>query len=98
VAKGWRDTLANPQAAITALKKQSPLVDEALELEKLRWLIKNQIVTAESRADGLGAVRKDRMEKSVSLLTKAFQLSGTPVAADVITDAFLPAADVRKLP
>lgn len=98
VAKGWRDALANPQSAITALKKQSPLVDEALELEKLRWLIKNQIVTAESRADGLGGVRKDRIEKSVVVLSKAFQLPGTPTAADIITDAFLPAADVRKVP
>ena len=98
VAKGWRDALANPQAAITALKKHSPLVDEALELEKLRWLIKNQIVTAESRADGLGGVRKDRIEKSVVVLTKAFQLPSTPSPADIITDAFLPAADIRKLP
>jgi NitT/TauT family transport system substrate-binding protein len=98
VAKGWRDAVANPQAAIAALKKQTPLVDEKLEMEKLQWLIKNQIVTAESTADGLGGVRKERMDKSVALLTKAFQLPGTVVAADVYTDAFLPAADVRKLP
>jgi NitT/TauT family transport system substrate-binding protein len=98
VAKGWRDTLANPSAAIAALKKQTPLIDEKLELEKLQWLIKNQIVTAESKADGMGGVRKDRIDKSVALLTKAFQLPGTPTAADLITDAFLPAADVRKLP
>ena len=98
VAKGWKDAIANPQAAIAALKKQSPLVDEKLELEKLQWLIKNQLVSAESKADGLGGVRKDRMEKSVALLTKAFQLPGTPTAADLFTDAFLPSADVRKLP
>jgi NitT/TauT family transport system substrate-binding protein len=98
VAKGWRDAVANPQAAITALKKQSPLVDEKLEMEKLQWLIKNQIVTPESTADGLGGVRNDRMDKSVALLSKAFQLPGTVVAADVYTDAFLPPADVRKLP
>jgi NitT/TauT family transport system substrate-binding protein len=98
VAKGWRDTLVDPKAAIAALKKQSPLVDEKLEMEKLQWLIKNQITTPESRADGIGGVRKDRMEKSVVLLTKAFKLPGTPTASDLFTDAFLPAADVRKLP
>ena len=98
VAKGWRDTIADPAAAIAALKKNAPLVDEKLETEKLRWLIKNQIVTAESKADGLGGVRKERLDKSVVLLTKAFELPSSPTAADIYTDAYLPPAAVRTLP
>ena len=97
-AKGWRDTIADPAAAIAALKKQSPLTNEKLELEKLEWLIKNQLVTAESKTDGLGGVRKERLEKSVEVLSKAFELPGKPTGADVFTSAFLPAASVRKLP
>lgn len=97
-AKGWRDTIANPAAAIAALKKVNPLTNEQLELEKLQWLIKNQIVTAESKADGIGGVRKERLDKSVEVLSKAFELPGKPVGADIFSSAFLPAADVRKLP
>lgn len=97
-AKGWRDTIANPAAAIAVLKKYAPLIDEKLELEKLQWLIKNQIVTAESRADGMGGVRKARLDKSVDVLSKAFELPGKVSGGDVFTAAFLPAAAVRTLP
>lgn len=97
-AKGWRDAVVNPAAAIAALKKQAPLVDEKLELEKLQWLIKNQITTPESKADGMGDVRAARLDKSVDMLSKAFNLPGKPTAADVFTNAFLPPAAGRMLP
>ena len=97
-AKGWKDAIANPAAAIAALKKAAPLADEKLETEKLQWLIKNQIVTAESKADGLGGVRGARMDKAIDTLSKAFALPGKVTQADVFNAEFLPAADVRKLP
>lgn len=97
-AKGWRDAVANPAAAIAALKKQAPLADEKLELEKLQWLIKNQITTPESVADGMGGVRGARIDKAVEVLSKAFDLPGKPTAADVFTNAYLPPLASRKLP
>lgn len=97
-AKGWRDAVANPAAAIAAMKKQAPLADEKLELEKLQWLIKNQITTPESTADGMGGVRAARLDKSVAVLSRAFDLPGKPVAADVYTNAYLPPLASRKLP
>ena len=39
-AQGWRDAIANPAAAIAALKKRSALTDEKLETAKLEWLIR----------------------------------------------------------
>jgi NitT/TauT family transport system substrate-binding protein len=97
-AKGWRDALANPAAAIAALKKRAPLVDEKLETEKLQWLLKNQIATAESKADGMGSVRTDRFQRALDTVAAAFELPAKPKATDVFTTEFLPAAEVRKLP
>ena len=97
-AKGWRDAVADPAAAIAALKKQAPLADEKLELAKLQWLIKNQITTPESTADGIGSVRVARLEKSVAVLSRAFDLPGKPTSADVFTNAYLPPLASRKLP
>src|SRR5450830_188595 len=97
-AKGWRDAIVNPAAAIAALKKHAPLIDEKLELEKLQWLIKNQIVTAESHSDGLGGVRRERLDKSVAILSKAFDLPGKSSGSDVFNASFLPTAAVRSLP
>ena len=97
-AKGWRDAIVDPAAAIAALKKRSSLTDEKLELAKLEWLIKNQLVTAESKADGLGGVRGERFGQSLTTVGSAFGLANTPAPADVLTSEFLPDAAVRKLP
>ncbi len=97
-AKGWRDAVANPAAAIAALKKRSSLVDEKLETAKLDWLIKNQLTTDESKTDGLGGVRMDRLANSLETVSKAFGLAKVMTPADVYTAEFLPAADVRQLP
>ena len=96
-AKGWQDAIKDPKAAIAALKRRSSLVNEAIELEKLEWLIKNQLVTVESKADGLGGVRADRFGKSVAMVADAFQLPNVR-PEDVFDPAYLPDAAIRKLP
>ena len=96
-ARGWQDAVADPAAAIAALKKKSSLVNEEIETEKLGWLIKNQLTTEESKADGLGGVRPERFESSVAMVAKAFELPDvTP--ADVFDGSYLPDASIRKLP
>jgi NitT/TauT family transport system substrate-binding protein len=97
-AKGWRDAIANPAAAIAALKKKSPLIDEKLETAKLEWLIKNQLVTDESKRDGLGGVDTQRLASSLETVSKAFGLPKLMTPGDVWAGDFLPAADIRKLP
>jgi NitT/TauT family transport system substrate-binding protein len=96
-AKGWQDAIKDPKAAIAALKKKSSLVNEALEIEKLEWLIKNQLVTAESKADGLGNVSAERFGKSVTMVSSAFGLANVK-PADVWDATYLPDAAIRKLP
>ena len=97
-AKGWRDALLDPAAAISALKKKSPLIDEKLELAKLEWLIKNQLTSDESRRDGLGGVDPARLAASLETVSKAFGLPKVVTPAEVWTADFLPPADIRKLP
>lgn len=97
-AKGWRDAIAKPAEAIAALKKRSPLIDEKLETAKLEWLIKNQLTTEESKADGLGGVRADRLNSSLETVSKAFGLPKVVTGSEVFTADYLPDAAVRKLP
>jgi NitT/TauT family transport system substrate-binding protein len=96
-AKGWRDAIANPAEAIRALKKKSSLIDEKVETAKLEWLIKNQLVTDESKADGLGGIRDERLAISMETVSKAFGLPGVPTPKEVWTAEFLPSAEIRKL-
>lgn len=97
-AKGWRDAIANPAQAVAALKKKSSLIDERLETAKLDWLIANQLVTDEFKADGLGGIRDQRLAGSLDTVSKAFGLPKVVTPQEVWTAEFLPPAESRKLP
>ena len=97
-ARGWQAAIADPPAAIAALQKHSPLINPTLELAKLKWLIAHQLVTEESKADGLGGIRPDRLVKALDTITAAYNLPVALKPEDVFDGAFLPSADLRKLP
>lgn len=97
-ARGWQEAVANPDAAIAALKKRSELINVGLETDKLRWLIKNQIVTDESRKSGLGVISAERLSASIATVAPAYGLPGIPKVEDLFDASFLPSAEIRKLP
>jgi NitT/TauT family transport system substrate-binding protein len=97
-ARAWQAAAADPKAAIAALKAQVPLINAELEEEKLRWLIKNQLTTAESSADGLGGVRAERLNASLASVASGFGLPTVLKPEDVFDASFMPAAALRKLP
>jgi NitT/TauT family transport system substrate-binding protein len=97
-AKAWQSAAADPKGAIAALKAHTPLIDADLEEQKLRWLIKNQLTSPESLADGLGGVHTDRLASALTKLTPAYGLASIPTPADVYDGSFLPSAELRKLP
>lgn len=97
-ARAWQAAAADPKAAIAALKKQVPLINEGVEEEKLRWLVKNQLTTDESLADGLGGVRAARLEAALGTVAASYGLGVAPKPEDVFDPAFLPSASLRKLP
>lgn len=97
VVKGWRDALKDPQAAIEALKKRDPLINPALELDRLKMAMGDNVLTADVKAAGMGAIKKERMAKAIDQLSVAFNLAKKPAVEDVFTDAFLPAKADRML-
>ncbi|MDB5544760.1 MAG: hypothetical protein JWO64_1909 [Hyphomicrobiales bacterium] len=97
-ARAWQAAAADPKAAIAALKAQVPLANAELEEEKLRWLVKNQLTTAESKADGLGGVRKDRLLKGLTDVSSAYGLTPASPLEETFDPSFLPNAGIRKLP
>jgi NitT/TauT family transport system substrate-binding protein len=97
-AKGYQAAIADPKAAIAALKAHQPLINADLEEEKLRWLIKNQFTTAETKANGMGGIDPARLSKSMEAVAAGFGLPAVPKADDLFDPTFLPPADLRKLP
>jgi NitT/TauT family transport system substrate-binding protein len=95
--RGLKDTIKNPSAAVDSLLKREDLGNKQVELERLRMAIRDNIVTPEVRANGLGAIDGTRLTEAIDqiALTRAFKAK--PKASDIFDPAFLPAAADRKL-
>jgi NitT/TauT family transport system substrate-binding protein len=61
-----------------------------LELERLRTLISDNILTGEVMRDGVGGIDPARLNRSIDQIAEDFKFQKRPSAADVFDDAFLP--------
>ncbi|WP_147109346.1 ABC transporter substrate-binding protein [Tateyamaria sp. syn59] len=97
VAAGWKDAIADPEAAITSLIDRNPAADAALEQRRLQLAIDANVLTDAVEANGMGAVDADRMATALEQLAETYEFQNAPDASLYFTDAYLPAADARKL-
>jgi NitT/TauT family transport system substrate-binding protein len=87
--RAMKDTIANPDAAVKAVMQRNPLLNEADELEKLK-LIMEFMDTPNTRVDGLGSIRKIKLDNQVDDIVMAFALK-TRVSPDgIFNSSFLP--------
>jgi NitT/TauT family transport system substrate-binding protein len=96
--RALQDTITNPTEAIAAVKKRDPLINEAIELERLHLAIQHNILTPDVRSHGFGVIRPERMARSIELVADAFSLPARPMWWQVFTDKFLPPRAERMLP
>lgn len=66
-----------------------------LELERLRAIIRDNILTGEVKRDGIGGIEAERFERSIDQLAEDFKFQKRPHAADIFDDQFLPPIDGR---
>lgn len=97
VVKGFKDVIANPDEGVAAAKRRDGLINEALERERLVLAFNSHVLTPDSRAFGLGSVRRERMERNIRAVTKAFDLPVTLKIEQVWTDRFLPPIADRRV-
>ena len=88
--KGWKDVIADNKVGIAAAKKRDPLIDEALETERLQISLQTNILTPYVKANGMGDVDPARFASSVKLVSEAFALPTAPAPDKVFTGKFLP--------
>jgi NitT/TauT family transport system substrate-binding protein len=66
-----------------------------LEMERLRTVIENNILTAEVKRNGIGSIDPARLERSIGQIAEDFKFIKRPSAADIFDDSFLPPRDER---
>ena len=95
--KALKETIADPDTAVLAVKERDPLVNVTLEGKRLKLAIDSVVVTPETRSIGLGAVDPARLKRSVAEAAAAFGLPATPDAGSLFTAAYLPSAADRAI-
>ena len=91
IAKGWKDTVANPDAAIASLITRNPAADAELEGERLALSIKDNVMTDWVMTNGLGNIDAARMEKAIEQTKSVYTFTNAPDAALYFDPTWLPA-------
>ena len=65
INKAMHEVIANPDAAIDLLAKKEPLINKAIEKQRLVYVTKTLIATPEAAELGVGDVKDARMAESI---------------------------------
>jgi len=98
-AKGMKDVMAKPEAAIEYVKQRDGIINVELETRRLKMAIDTAINTADARAEGFGQIKGPRLSLMASQVSDAFNTK-TRVNPDTVWNgAFLPTtAELNILP
>ena len=97
LVRGVKETIRVPAGAVDALIKREDSSGREVELERLHMLIRENILTPEVRAEGLGAIDSARFAAAVDQIALTYAFRAKPKASDSFDPAFLPAAAERKV-
>ena len=86
LVKGIKETVKDPDTAVDFVIKRNDVASKAVELERLRMAIKDNILTDEVKVKGYGAVDMDRLTKSIDQIALTYEFkNGRPSRAKYST-------------
>jgi NitT/TauT family transport system substrate-binding protein len=91
-AKGMKDVMAKPEAAIETVKARDGIINSALETRRLKLAIDTVINSADARAEGFGQIKGPRLSLMASQVSDAFNTKSRVNADAVWNGSFLPSA------
>src|SRR5882757_511192 len=95
VIGGTNLAIRDPARAATEVVSRMDGGSRELELERLRAIIRDNILTGEVRRNGIGGIDPARFERSVDQLAEDFKFQKRPHASDIVDEQFLPPLDGR---
>ena len=94
---GLQLAIKQPAVTIEQVVSQMNGGSRDLEMERLRVILRDNILTAEVRRNGLGGIDTARFEKSIDQIADDFKFQKRPTATDVFDDSFLPPLNGRLI-
>ena len=90
VVAGTHLAIQRPEHAVDEVVSRMDGGSRDLELERLRTLIHDDILTREVQRNGIGAIDPARVERSIDQIAEGFKFQKRPSAVDIFDDTFLP--------
>ena len=97
VTGGVHLAIKDPAGAVMEVVNRMDGGSRDLELERLRAILHDNILTGEVRRNGLGGIDAARFERSIDQLAEGFKFQKRPTAADIFDDQFLPPVNGRLI-
>lgn len=94
--KGLKETIRNPALAVEPVLDRNEGVAREVELERLRMMLRDNILTEETKNHGFGAVDPARFDAAIEQLALTLKFKSRPTLSDVFDLSFLPSATARK--
>ena len=94
---GLHLTIKDPAAAAVEVVSRMDDGTRELELERLKTVLADNILTSEVRRNGIGGIDPARLNRSIDQLAEDFKFSKRPAAADIFDDSFLPPPGSRLI-
>lgn len=88
--KGLKAQIAEPEAAMAALKKAEPLTDTAIERERMQLWFDTLVLTPHVKENGLSQVDPARMQAAIVAVENAYKMPNKLTVDALYTDAYLP--------
>lgn len=98
LTKGLKDTVKDPDAAIASIMKRNDIAKKDVELERLRMLLRDNIVTSRVLANGLGRADEGRLVELIDQIGLTYTFKNPrPKPSDIFDASFLPSPAELKL-
>ncbi len=95
--KAWLEIAADPELGIKATKARDGLIDEALEMKRLKLSLERNVRTKWVKENGFGGVDMARLQRSSDDVAKAVGLPRAPKADELFDASFLPPKSERMM-
>lgn len=92
-----RLAIRSPAKAVDDVLAHMPSGVHDVELERLRSILDNNVLTEEVRRNGLGGIDAERFAATADLLAEGIKLRKKPALADIFDGSFLPPQASRTL-
>jgi NitT/TauT family transport system substrate-binding protein len=93
--RGWKDALANPEEAARIQSQVLKALDPEIIVEEVK-IVRRLAVVPDVEKNGLGAMNRDRMKRTVDFINANVEVQGAKrTVDDIMVEGFLPKDPIR---